>query len=143
MQIRGQCHCGNLRFALDWRPEPESIAARACDCTFCMRHGNVWTSCPTGALRIEVRDRARLSNYAFGTRTAEFLVCAHCGVVPVATSRIEDRLHAVVNVNTFIGDGLPPITRSAAHFDGEDERVRLARRQRNWIGTVEFVAADA
>jgi len=139
MLIRGQCHCGNVGFVLDWQPEPDVIAARACGCTFCTRHGGVWTACPTGSLRIDVVDAAQLSKYAFGTHTAEFLVCARCGVVPVATSRIDGRLYAVVNVNTFAGGDVPPIRRADASFDGEDESARLARRQRNWIANVEFV----
>ena len=46
MLIEGRCHCGNIRFALDWQPDPETIPARACTCTFCTRHGGVWTSYP-------------------------------------------------------------------------------------------------
>jgi hypothetical protein len=50
MLISGRCHCGNISFALDWRPEPSEIPARACTCSFCAKHGGVWTSCPTGSL---------------------------------------------------------------------------------------------
>ena len=65
MLISGRCHCGNISFALDWRPEPSEIPARACTCSFCAKHGGVWTSCPTGSLTVSVKDRARLSKYAF------------------------------------------------------------------------------
>src|SRR5262244_4303745 len=95
MLISGRCHCGNISFALDWRPEPSEIPARACTCSFCAKHGGVWTSCPTGSLTVSVKDRVCVSKYAFGTKTAEFHVCTACGVVPVVTSRIDGRLYAV------------------------------------------------
>lgn len=139
MRINGACHCGNIAFVLDWRPEPERIAARACDCTFCTKHGGVWTSCPGGALRISVRQPAQVSRYAFDTKTADFHVCAICGVVPLVTSRIDDRLHAVVNVNSFIDVDAALLQRSPASLEGESETERLARRQRNWMGDVEFI----
>jgi hypothetical protein len=138
MRILGSCHCGNIAFTLDWQPEPTEIPARACTCSFCSRHGGVWTACASGSLRITQRDSARVSNYTFGTRTAQFHVCAICGVVPVVTSLIDGQLYAVVNVNTF--ENVPPqmLRRAPASFDSEGEAERLARRKRNWIGDVAF-----
>ena len=52
MLIRGSCHCGNISFELNWLPDPTEIPARACNCSFCTKHGGVWTSLPTGSLRI-------------------------------------------------------------------------------------------
>jgi hypothetical protein len=138
MLIPGSCHCGNLAFVLDWGTEPSEIPARACTCSFCIKHGGVWTAIPTGSLTIAVKDPARVSDYAFGTGTAQFHVCAVCGAVPVVTSRIEGRLYAVVNVNTFEGVDEALLRRSASTFDGEDEAVRLARRQRHWIADVGY-----
>jgi len=136
MVIQGSCHCGNISFALTWEPDPTSIAARVCGCTFCTKHGGVWTSNPSGALNVAVRDPALESRYSFGTSTAVFHVCARCGNVPVVTSEIEDRLYAVVNVNAF--DNVPAswLRRAAADFEGEDVDSRLARRQRGWIPDV-------
>jgi hypothetical protein len=141
MLISGKCHCGNISFTLDWRPEPKEIPARACDCTFCTKHGGVWTSCPTGSLVVSVQEPSRVSKYAFGTKTADFHVCAKCGVTPVVTSRIDGRLYAVVSVNAL--DNVDPalLRRSPATFDGESEESRLARRKRNWIGEVDFATA--
>jgi hypothetical protein len=143
MLIDGRCHCGNIAFALTWRPEPASIPARACSCSFCTRHGGVWTACPAGSLQVAIADGARVSRYAFETRTADFLVCTICGVAPVATSRIGERLYAVVNVNTFEGVAPALLARAPAHFGDESESERLARRQRNWIGDVRFIDAPA
>src|SRR5690349_15656728 len=98
MLIEGRCHCGNIAFALVWPDDAPDIPARACDCSFCTRHGGVWTSHPRAALRVHVDDAAAVSAYRFGTGTATFQVCARCGVVPLVTSRIDDALFAVVNV---------------------------------------------
>jgi hypothetical protein len=136
MLIHGKCHCGNIAFSLAWEPDPAEIPARACGCSFCTKHGGVWTSNPKGALEVMVRDSALVSRYAFGTRTAEFHICARCGIVPVVTSSIDGHLYAVVSVNAF--EGLEPslLRRSPANFDGEGTDSRLARRKRNWIANV-------
>lgn len=139
MLTSGSCHCGNIAFKLDWKSEPTEIPARACNCSFCVKRGGVWTSCPSGALEISVGDSSLVSRYAFGTKTAEFHVCSRCGVVPVVTSRINDHLYAVVSVNAF--DHVDPalLRHASASYDGESEEIRLARRARNWIADVRFV----
>jgi len=138
MLITGSCHCGNLGFTLDWQPDPIEIPARACGCSFCVKHGGVWTSYPAGRLRIVVKRPERVVPYEFGTKTAQFHICTECGIVPVVTSRITGRLYAVVSVNAFDNVDAALLRRSPASFDGENEGDRLARRQRNWIGSVEF-----
>jgi hypothetical protein len=143
MLIRGRCHCGNISFTLSWEPDPAEIPARACGCSFCVKHGGVWTSNPRGALRVEVADPALVSRYAHGTRTADFHVCARCGIVPVVTSRIDGRLYAVVSVNAFEGVEPSLLRRAAASFDGEGTDSRLARRKRSWIPDVEIYERGA
>jgi hypothetical protein len=134
--VNGKCHCGNISFTLDWRPEPSEIPARACTCSFCAKHGGVWTSCPSGALQVTIQDGARVSRYAFGTKTAEFHICTGCGVVPVVTSRIDGRLYAVVSVNAFENVEPSLLRRAPVSFDAESEETRLARRKRGWIPEV-------
>jgi hypothetical protein len=139
MLISGSCHCRNISFVLDWRPEPAEIPARACTCSFCLKHGGVWTSCATGSLKVTVRNPLLVFAYAFETKTAQFHTCRTCGVVPLVTSRIGGHRYAVVSVNAFEGIEPSLIRRSIANFDGENEESRLARRKRNWIADVEFI----
>lgn len=139
MLISGRCHCGNISFALTWAPDPVEIPARACTCSFCLKHGGVWTACPTGALKVTVRNPSLVSKYAFGTKTAEFHICSNCGIVPVVTSRIGGRLYAVVSVNALEDVDPSLLRRASTSFEGENQEDRLARRRRNWIGEVEFV----
>ena len=143
MLVKGSCHCGNISFQLHWSPEPTVIPARACTCSFCTKHGGVWTSCPTGELAVSLREQALRSRYSFGTKTAHFHVCSRCGAVPVVTSHIDGTTYAVVNVNSFEGVDGSLLTRASATFDAEDEPSRLQRRKRNWIGQVTFTGGDA
>ena len=136
MQIHGKCHCGNISFVLDWPDDSPGIPARACGCSFCVKHGGVWTSNAKARLAVTERDAGLVSPYAFGTRTATFQVCTRCGAVPFVLSDIEGRTYAVVNVNTFEGVEETRLRRSSADFEGEDTSSRLARRARNWIADV-------
>lgn len=140
MLINGSCHCGNIRFTFNWEPEPTEIPARACTCSFCAKHGGVWTSCPTGSLSVAVAEPSLVSQYSFGTRTALFHICSKWGVAPVVTSRIDGRLYAVVSVNAFENVDPSLLRRASATFDEESEEVRLARRKLNWIANVEYDA---
>jgi hypothetical protein len=139
MLITGSCHCRNISFALAWEPTPAEIPARACTCSFCTKHGGVWTSNPAGSLEVTVQDPASVSKYAFGTGTAVFHICARCGVVPVVTSDIDGRLHAVVSVNAFENVDPSMLKPAPVSFDDETEASRLERRKRGWVGDVRFI----
>ena len=142
MRIPGKCHCGNISFTFTWEPDPVEIPARACDCTFCTKHGGLWTSNPRGTLEIDIADPKHVTRYSHGTETAEFLVCSRCGVVPAVTSRIDGRLYAVVSVNAFEGVDPAMIRRAPISFAEEETGTRLARRQRSWIPDVEVIEAS-
>lgn len=139
MQLHGTCHCGNITFALEWQPDPVAIPARACDCTFCTRHGAAWTSKPDGTLRVAIGDASLHHRYAFGTHTADFHVCTRCGVAPLVTCDIDGTTYAVVNVNTFEGVDAALLDRRPLSLAEEAVDTKLARRQTNWIGDVRFV----
>jgi hypothetical protein len=130
--IAASCHCGNIRVALDWPASVPTIAARACGCSFCTKHGGVWTSHPDARFRLTVADEGRVARYQFGTKTADFHVCLTCGVVPIVTCTIEGTRYAVFNVNAFDGAERAQVVTSASDFEGETADNRLARRRRNW-----------
>jgi hypothetical protein len=133
MKVSGRCHCGNITYDFEARSE---LNARACDCTFCVKHGGVWTSDPQGKLAATIRNG--VSIYRFGTETGSFHVCARCGVVPFVTSEIDGRLYAVVNVNTFEGIDPAAVPRAPVSFDAESTDSRLARRKQRWIPDVKI-----
>jgi hypothetical protein len=136
VQINGSCHCGNISFSLEWPGDAPEIPARSCDCTFCRKHGGVWTSHPRASLQARMTEAGMVTRYAFGTETAHFLVCARCGVAPLVTSQIEGTMYAVVNINAFDNLERSRIRSQPASFEEEDVSSRLERRRRNWIGDV-------
>jgi len=141
MLISGKCHCGNIAFELDWPGDSPEIPARACDCSFCVKHGGVWTSNPQSRLAVVIRDASHVSKYEFGTRTATFHVCTICGAVPLVTSDVAGHRYAVVNVSTLESVDPAQLRRTSSHFDAEDIDSRLARRSRNWIADVRIAGA--
>ena len=136
MLIAGKCHCGNIAFELDWPGDSPEIPARSCDCSFCVKHGGVWTSNPKSRLAVVIRDASHVSKYEFGTRTALFHVCTICGAVPLVTSDVAGHRYAVVNVNALENVDPSSLRRTASQFGEEDIDSRLARRSRNWIADV-------
>jgi hypothetical protein len=143
MILNGKCHCGNIAFELEWAGDPAEIPARACGCSFCAKHGGVWTSNPKSTLVVTIRDASLVSKYTFGSRTAAFHVCSCCGTVPLVTSEIAGDLYAVVNVNALENVDPSLLRHAAANFEGEDVASRLARRTRNWIADVRMADVSA
>ena len=139
--IQGKCHCGNIAFEFE-HPEfdPDStnrLPVRACSCSFCVKHGGVYTSHPKGTLNAQIHDMSEIQRYEFGTGTAHFYICKQCGVFSFVTSEIDGQLYAVVNVNTFENVDRDKLEQRIADFEGEGTGDRLGRRKRTWIGTVE------
>ena len=97
-RVDGGCHCGNISLELELSRLPNTYSPRACDCTFCTRHGAAYISDPQGSLRIQIRERERSSIYRQGSGRAEFLLCGNCGVLIGALYRDRDDLYATLNV---------------------------------------------
>jgi len=131
-RFHGSCHCGNIRFRFDWPEQTATIPIRACGCSFCQKHGAVWTSNPNGLFQLTIDDPAQAVAYRFGTKTADFHLCTACGVPPIVTCTMAGRRYAVLNVNTFNNVDASIFDKSPMDFDGETVNSRLARRQRNW-----------
>lgn len=139
--LAGSCHCGNVGFGVAWPLADRVIAVRACGCSFCRKHGGLWTSHPQARLSVRIADPVMLEPYRFGTGTADFQVCRSCGVVPFVTSMIETVRYAIVNANCL--DDLQDIALSEKpfHFDDETVENRLGRRSRTWIANVQLETA--
>ena len=131
-QIHGSCHCGNIRFTFERPEDGPTIPVRACGCAFCRKHRGVWTSHPGGSFRLAVAEPAKVAVYRFGTRTADFHVCAACGVAPIVTCTLDGARYAVVNANAFDDVDPAELVEARADFEGESTEDRIARRRRNW-----------
>ncbi len=128
----GGCHCGNIRVAYRTSRPVSEWAVRACQCTFCRKHGIRATSDPDGSIGIAVADERNVSRYRFGLGITDFLVCRVCGVYVCALVEEPDGLLATLVVNTLDlpQHGFPePVP---AHYDDETGGERLARRRLRW-----------
>jgi hypothetical protein len=94
----GGCHCGNISLDIELSRLPGAYTPRACDCAFCTKHGAAYISDPRGSLRIQIRNREHSRIYRQGSGTAEFLLCANCGVLIGAFYRDHDQVYATINV---------------------------------------------
>lgn len=129
---RGGCHCGALSWTLRSALAPEHLPARACQCGFCLRHGALTTSDPAGELRFACAAPAEVLRYRFATGSAEFLVCARCGVYCGALMEEGGRWYGIANLNTIEGrERLAPSVQPF-DYDGETEALRRARRSARW-----------
>jgi len=136
--LEGGCHCGTIRYRYHSPLSIGEIPVRACGCSFCLRIRGRYTSHPEGRLAARIADEQALSDYRFGPSTADFVICRRCGGMPFVISRIDDRLYAVLNINSLDGDPLGMGQPAIADFDGEAVADRLDRRKSKWIGTVEI-----
>ena len=133
IELEGSCHCGNLRVRLHSTRAAGELPLRACDCTFCRKHGARTTADPEGHLEVKVAEAGELSRYQFGLKTGEFLVCRRCGTYVAATMREGGSWLAVLNVNLLADQS--PFARPAESisYDGETSEQRIARRKQRWM----------
>lgn len=127
----GQCHCGAIRMTYTSDIPVEAWSVRACQCTFCRLHGARSTSDPNGEVRFVVRDEEAVSRYAFGLRTAEFLLCRVCGGYLAAVMAPDGRRFATINANALRGLAALPET-APVTYDAETSEARIARRIARW-----------
>lgn len=104
MTLRGSCHCGGLRLEFATGQDPVNIVPRACDCSFCQKHGAAYISDPAGRLSISENDSGALREYRQGSNTARFLVCGHCGVLVAVVFEHDSRLYGAANARCLEGE---------------------------------------
>lgn len=138
LKYEGGCHCGNLTYVFEASSPLDRLGLRACQCRFCREHGARNTSDPQGRMHIQVRDLENLRRYRFGLKTADYLICAECGVYIGASMADGDASWMTVNVNTFNEPPAVshPIVRM--NFDGEDAQARRNRRKARWTPVAVF-----
>ena len=114
---------------------PAETDVRACQCTFCRKHGATAISDANGAAEIRVREAALLERYRFGHGTADFYICRRCGVFVAAVMADGDRTYAVLAVNALDDRDQFDRPPQPMDFGPEDEASRLARRRARWTPT--------
>jgi hypothetical protein len=138
----GSCHCGNLHVVFTTSLAPETMAPRACQCSFCRKHATGAVSDPEGQLTFIMKDPEQVHRYRFGLGITEFLICRNCGVYVGA--HMPDDAGACGNVMAHVLDdharfNIPtvPVIRS-----GEDEAGRRDRRRAAWTPSTVVTATE-
>jgi hypothetical protein len=129
---QGGCHCRVIRWSFRTDLEPTEWAVRSCQCSFCRAHGARCTSDPAGTVDFSASDDAAVLHYRFGLKTADFLVCARCGVYVGAIVMSSTGVFATLNLNSLKSsvENLPesmPVS-----YDSEGVDIRIARRLSGW-----------
>src|SRR5262245_58564387 len=129
MSLHGSCHCGNVEVELESAIAPEAFEIRACQCSFCSRHGARTISDPRGRLIIRVADPDRLCRYRFGLQTSEALVCGRCGCYVAAVMPEPPQL-ATLNARVLAQwDRFTQPVRDV-DYSNETKDARVARRRK-------------
>ncbi len=140
--LSGSCHCGALTVRFETEMPADSVDVRACACSFCRAHGASTVSDPKGHLTIRIAEPEAAQRYRFGLRTADFLVCARCGVYVAAILPDPHGAVAIVNANTFEGGPPRGDPGEPVSYDGETETERRARRRAKWTPVKVIEAAE-
>jgi len=130
--LTGACHCGALHLTFETQTRPEALPLRACQCSFCRKHGVRSTSDPAGKVTFTIVDPEALQRYRFGTRTAETLICRNCGIYLAAVTEIDGALYAVINVNALDDRTAFERAPESTNYDNESAEQRIARRRMKW-----------
>ncbi len=131
-ELKGGCHCGNIRVAYRTAIAPTDAVVRACQCSFCRKHATRAVSDPKGSLAITVADDSLLSRYQFGLHAADFLICRKCGVYVAALMPEGDGGYATLMVNVLDAHADYTQTPVAVEYGDEDEAGRRQRRRDKW-----------
>lgn len=78
--LRGRCHCGGIHVDFVTAIDPAALHPRACDCSFCCKHGAAWLSDADGRLVFAEQRAGMFREYRQGSESARFLLCNRCGV---------------------------------------------------------------
>ena len=114
MRLKGSCHCGNVTFEFDDRPE----WAIQCNCSVCRRLGARWIYSTPDKIRLVYRQDATI-RYAHGDRNIAFHTCRTCG----CTTHWENLVHPETGklaVNLNMAEPAEENRIRVRHFDGAD-----------------------
>ena len=136
--LRGGCHCGQLRVAFSTMLDPADMKPRACDCSFCQKHGAAYVSDPAGTLAISMASPDAMRRYRQGSNTAEFLFCGGCGILVAVIFEHDARIHGAVNARCLdatirLGEFVSASPQQLSAEDKVDRWLRL------WIPDVELM----
>ena len=138
----GNCHCGRLQVEFTTSRNPRDTNPRACDCSFCQKHGAAYISDPLGALRIVAAAPGALHSYRQGLGVARFLLCDQCGVLVAVIFEHNGHIYGAVNVGCLDQRAIFGATISASPqlLSPQDKTARWLQL---WVPDVQLLTAGA
>ena len=131
MAFAGGCHCGAVNVTFESTQPAATLERRACQCSFCRSHGALTVSDADGALRFDAA-AGSLVRYRFGLKTADFLLCARCGVYVGAIFGEGEDYWGIVNANVLHDRSSFTAPVVAISYDNETPTLRGERRKQRW-----------
>lgn len=138
----GGCDCGNITVDMELMVDPASYHPRACDCSFCRKHGAAYVTDPNGKVAISVKHESELRKHRNGSELADFLICKRCGVLIGGLYQDGPGRYVTINVNTLDGyaDFGQPVPVSPKTLSPEQKKSRW---QEIWFSDVTINQAGA
>ncbi len=134
MHYSGQCHCGKLKASFETQKTPQQLGVRTCQCEFCRRVGAINISDPDGEVVIDA-SAGDVIQYRFALRTADFLICKHCGVYIAAVTGEGDAIRSTINVAGLRMKEFLGIEEAPMEYGTETAEARISRRAEKWTPT--------
>jgi len=140
--VHGSCHCGGVQVEFSTSKELARTTPRACDCSFCQKHGAAYVSDPSGRLRITVAEPDALHSYRQGSKTARFQLCGRCGVLVAVVFEHQGNIYGAVNVGCLDERSLfgTPVPASPQQLTPEE---KVSRWLQVWVPDVQVMGVGA
>jgi hypothetical protein len=135
MRYYGRCKCGNIRIEFESEIDPKNLPIRACQCSFCIKHGATTATDKSGSVTVQIFDRSKVNNYKFSTNTAEYLLCNQCGDYVGAILKFDRKKYSTINLRLFSSFSSLIQKATAVNYEHEAPDERLKRRVENWTPT--------
>lgn len=142
IMLHGSCHCGCIGVEFSTCQAPATISPRACDCSFCQKHGAAYVSDPAGKLCLTIAKPSAVRSYRQGSEVARFQLCGECGVLVAVTFEHGGRFYGAVNATCLDGSAIlgTAVFASPQLLSSE---AKVARWLQAWVPDVQFVVAGA
>ena len=122
----GGCHCAAIRFRFETRGP---LAPRACQCSFCRKHGARSVSDPEGTAILTLGPKTL--RYRFASKAADYILCARCGIYVGAVAELDGRTLVTLNLNAC-DDPRLDLEATPVWYDGETAAAKAERRRLRW-----------
>lgn len=130
---KGACHCGGVTVEFETPTDPAALDRRTCQCGFCSRHGAISVTDPKGRIRYIENTPGALKRYQFGLKSADYILCRHCGVYLGAVMTEDGRdAYATTNIRVYADRDRFKKPPQPIVYEEEGLEARRARRRERW-----------